>query len=172
MRRVFAKYHMNLYNLTRENFKPHKAPQDITFVRVTQEILDANKMLYPDKYNKWKYNLKKGADGVFAIHNNKVVGYGWLKVKGAKDPFYKFGENVAYLSEYFVNEDFRGKGIYPAMLSHFVITHPEYSEFFISPYTSNVSSTNGLRKVGFQLIRSFVFVRALKIMFNKYEITR
>ena len=172
MGRAFVKYHMNLYNLTRENFQLHKAPEDITFACVTKEILDANKASYPGKYNKWKHNLKKGAEGLFAICDNKVVGYGCLKTKGVKDTFYKIGKNAAYLSDFFVDEDFRGRGIYPAMLSHFVITHPECCEFFISAYTRNISSLNGLQKIGFQYIRSLVFVRTLKMTLNKYKITR
>lgn len=165
---------MNLYHLTGDYFvsQLHKAPKDIVFIRINQENLDTNKDLYADKYKKWKYNLKNGAEGLFAVCNDKVVGYGWLKTKGAKDTFYKFGENAAYLSEFFVDEDFRGRGIYPAMLSQFVITHPECCEFFISAYTSNISSLNGLQKIGFQYIRSLVFVRALKVTLNKFRITR
>lgn len=115
---------------------------------------------------------KGAAEGLFAVCDNKIIGYGWLKTKNAKDPFYKFSKNTAYLSNFFVDEAYRGNGIYPAMLSQFITTHPAHREFFISAYTSNIPSLNGLQKIGFQYVRSLMFVRILKITLNKHKITQ
>lgn len=170
--KIVSIYNMELYSLNRNCFvsRLHTMPSNIKFVRITKEVLEANKSYYPKRYNLWKHNLKKGAEGLFAMCDNRIVGHGWLKKKGSKDPFYRIGDNVAYLSEFFVHPDFRGNGIYPAMLSHFISQHKDCYSFYISVYTHNVSSRKGLLKVGFQCVSYFKFIRTLKITLNKHRI--
>ena len=172
MRKIVMKWHMDLYHLDRASFCSclDKAPQNIKFVYITEANLESNKDYHSEKHNLWKRNLKKGSVGIFALCDGVVVGHGWLKKRGAVDSFYRVGKDVAYLSEFFVSSEFRGKSIYPALLSQLILAHPSYDEFYISAYKSNVASRNGLLKVGFKPIRDFCFVRALKITFNKHKL--
>ena len=169
------KYDMELYCLQRDHLVSYldKAPSNIELIDINDENLEANKSYYPSKYRSWKRSLKKGEKGVFAVCDGKAIGYGWLKKKGTKDPFYRFGKSVAYLAGFYVSSDFRGQNIYPALISQLILSSPEYDKFYISIYTSNVASRNGLLKVGFELIRSLTFIRirALKVTLNKYKIT-
>lgn len=99
-----------------------------------------------------------------------IVGYGWLKSKGIKDPFYVLGKDVAYLSEFFAVEAFHGRNIYPAMISKPIESAVQNNGFFISAYTGNQSSLRGLTKVGFMPGKTLVFKRAFKMTLNKYKI--
>jgi len=172
MGKFIKKYDMDFYSLSRDCFvsQLNKVSIDIDIDCINEENLEANKFFYPNRYKLWRGNLKKGAKGLFAIYGGRVVGYGWLKKKGSKDTFYRFGKDIAYLSEFYVEDSFRGKGIYPALLSQLILSSPEYHRYFISAYTSNVSSCKGLLKVGFERICSFTFIRAFKITFNKHKI--
>ena len=171
---IIKKYSMELYSLDRTNFvsQLHRIPEDIKLVSVTQELLDENRLYCAKNYNSWKHNLKKGAKGLFVVYDGRVIGHGWLKFEGSKDPFYRFGKNVAYISELNVNKDFRGRGIAPAMMSNFIINYSDSYDFYISVYTTNNSSRNALLKVGFTYIEFFEFIRALKITWNQHKITR
>ena len=167
-------YNMELYSLNRDCFisQLHKLPQGIEFHRITESDLEANKSYCASHYKSWKYNLKKGAEGLFATYDNEIVAHGWLKKRSSKDPFYLMEKNVAYLSEFYVNANFRGRGIYPAMLSQFISNDQNFDSFFISIYQNNVASRNGLLKVGFKLSSCFRFVRAFKITLNKHRIRK
>ena len=71
--------------------------------------------------------------------------------------FYSFGKNSAYISEFYVDANHRGKGIYPAMLSHLVLNEHDFDRFYISVYKSNSASRNGLLKVGFKFYKNTKF---------------
>ena len=174
MRKLFAKYEMQLLQLNRAAFssKINNLPNDIQLEMASDDNLHLIKENAESahKYRSWQKYLKNGARGVFAIYGGTIIGYGWLKSKGIKDSFYVLGEEVAYLSEFFVAEAFRGRCIYPAMISWLVESSPQYNEFYISAYTSNNASLRGLAKVGFSLTKTLVFKRAFKMTFNKYKI--
>lgn len=168
----FAKYCMNLYSLDKKDFVSWlpQLPDGIELVDATEKLFDENKAYCAKHYRRWKSNMKKGAKCVFAVHNNRIVGHGWLKTQGSNDTFYKFGRKVAYLSEFYVDGDFRGRGIYPVLQSYLIHENPEYQRFFSSAYPTNVSSLKGLKKVGFSKISTLTFYRAFKITWNKYAL--
>lgn len=169
MKKLIKNYDMYLYKVDREQFVSHlhNLPDNITLVYADEEVLTA--VSGTKKY--WKCNLKKGSECIFALDGQKIVGHIWLKKKGARDIFYRFGKGVAYFSEAYVDDNYRGKGIFPAMISQIILSHPEYNEFYTSIYTHNVSSINGAKKIGFEIVKTLSFVRALKITLNKYRIS-
>jgi len=172
MDKLLKCYSMELYSLDRSNFvsQLHMIPDDIYLTSVTQGLLKENKSYCANHYHLWKRNIKKGAKGLFAVSDGKIVGHGWLKINGAKDSFYRFGKKIAYISEIYVDRDFRGRGIAPAMISHFILDYPKEYTLYISAYASNAASKNALLKVGFSYIRSLKFVRSCKITLNKHKI--
>ena len=143
--------------------------RDVVFRKVCFENIEQMKCKFPNRYKEFCRNLTHG-EGVFLFCGEEIVGYGWLKKKRCKDPFYKIGENVAYLSSFFVEESWRGKGLYPAMISFLIENAPEYDRFYISAYSTNKSSIRGLLKVGFSLTETIVFSRFLKTTINKYKL--
>ena len=163
---------MILYSLDMNDFVSYARliPSGIKIEEITLKQLETLKNKYPDKYRRWKGYLNKGiAKGTFAICDKEIVGYGWLKMARVNDPFYKIeGEDVAYLSEYFVEPSQRGKNIYPAMMSLLIEKNPMFTKYYISAYTSNHSSNKGILKVGFKPEVTCTFLRALKVTFNKH----
>lgn len=167
------KYQMELYSLERSNLVSwmDKIPKVFQFIDVTDAILRENKSFCAKHYKDWKRNLKKGAKGVFVLNDGEIVGYGWLKTNRANDPFYCFQKNTAYLSEFYVDPDFRGKRILAAMISFLVINNFEYQRFYVSAYSSNKSSINGLIKCGFSHLCTLTFLRVAKVTLNKHKLS-
>lgn len=174
MSKLFMKYEMQLLHLNRAMFssKIDSLPDDIQLVEANNDNLHLIKedTKNAHKHGIWQRYLKKGARGVFAVCGDTIIGYGWLKSKGIKDPFYVLGGEVAYLGEFFVVEEFRGRSIYPAMVSWLIEMSEQYNDFYVSAYTSSHSSLRGLAKVGFGMIKTLVFKRAFKMTLNKYKI--
>ena len=108
MRKIIIKHDMELYSLDKEKFTSQldKISEDIKLIDVTVDVLDKNKSYCASNYKLWKYNVKKGTKGVFAVCGDKIVGRGWVKVKGSKDPYYNMGKNAGYVSGLFRNLKF------------------------------------------------------------------
>lgn len=173
MGRFIKKFCMELYSLPGAKSTPklHNIDANVKLIAVTKELFQANKADFASHYRVWSKNIKRGASGVFAVCNGKIIGYAWLRTKGCKDTFYRFDDKIGYVSEVFVDADFRGMGIAPAMMSYLICNHSECDTFYISIYTSNSASRNALLKVGFSYNRSLEFIRIFKITWNKYKIT-
>ena len=173
MRKIIKKYTLQFYTFNKEDFESQldKLSKDIKLIDVTLEVLEQNKTYCADNYKLWKHNVKKGTKGVFAVCGNKIVGYVWLKVKGAKDPYFRLGKNIGYLSGSFVDPTYRGKGIAPAMMSYLVLNNCDRYKICGAIYPTNNPSINSLLKLGgFSCVRNYEFVRALKMTWNKQKL--
>lgn len=116
-------------------------------------------------------NSENRSGGVaVALIDGKIVGCGCLKTHGCSDSFYKIGKQTAYLGVFHTDADYRGCGIYPAVISFLIESNLQYREFFISAYTSNTASIKGLTKVGFVPIKTLEFFRVLKVTVNPYRL--
>lgn len=172
--KTYKVYQMDCFSLNVADFKPVHARLDIEYVQITKENYNL-----VEKINKnpaiENQQLKRGDTGFFALYNGRVVGYGWYKDENSKfcDSFYRVKRkkgNLCYLCRFFVCEEMRGNNIYPAMITK-LIEHREKKspggKYYISAYTDNLSSINGLLKVGFRFVGRYKFVRLLKTTINK-----
>ena len=166
---------MELYRLDKASFLPSFLPSEsLDICPLTKEHLIQIKERYDNKkIRSFFKQLKKPLRyrGVCVTHNGEVIAYGWVKYKYAKDPFYKIG-NVKYFSSFFVDEKYRGMGIYPAMLSYLIQGEENMDDIYISAYDYNVSSLKGLKKVGFKLVEKITFKRIFRITLNKFKLKK
>lgn len=173
MKPLLKRYDMNLYVLKRNRFVSYrnydKLPHGIEFVTLNYELSEKFKENCFGNCKIWRNTLKFGGV-VLALIEGNIVGYGQIKTKKCRDTFYKIGDCTAYLSAFYTSDDYRGQGIYPAVISYLVETNPQYDKFYISAYTTNRSSINGLTKVGFVYKKALSFLRFAKITLNKYPL--
>ena len=167
---ILTNYTMELYHLHISDLAVHTSPR-VTLIKAAQSVTDKHTCPSTQIYNNIIKNLKRNIDGVLAVCDGEIVGYGWIKFKGDSDKFYRFGDRVAYLSEFFVENSFRGQGIYPSIISQLILSHDDYNDFYISAYSNNISSKKGLEKVGFKRIKTLRFTRFLKVTFRRHKIT-
>lgn len=64
----------------------------------------------------------------------------------------------------------RGKGIYSALITALIDYEANINKFYIAVERGNVSSGKGLKKVGFEFIDEYRFIRILKKTFNKKKL--
>ena len=75
------------------------------------------------------------------IHRSRVVG---------KNFKYKFlDKHQAEIGPCYTSKDYRGKGIYPAVLS-FILNENKFSKYYMLVREDNESSLRGVRKAGFK----------------------
>lgn len=162
-----------LYYLHRSNFKSVKSNCSLTFIDINLNNYFLIENIRGKKYVKqFKYQLSLGDYGVYALENDKIVGYGWVKHSGSKDYFYKFSDDICYLCRFFVIDAKRGYGIYPELISKLIESKACYNNFYINVEKGNIASERGLIKVGFRLDSEYTFFRALKHTFNKKMLTQ
>lgn len=92
-----------------------------------------------------------------AYIHQQPAGFGWLargKARiGELDHDLILPLHHAYLWNFRTLEPFRGKGIYPLLLQHILISQKEKTEqFWIIHAPENHSSLKGIRKTGFQYV--------------------
>ena len=77
------------------------------------------------------------------IHTSTVIG------RGFKFPFLKRGE--AQIGPCFTKQDFRGQGIYPAVLK-LILSSGKYKGYYMLVRDDNAASIRGIEKAGFSKI--------------------
>lgn len=173
IKKIFSKYTQNLYQICIDDVKLNLQLDDIEFLFIDMQNYELVKDLRGYTYVKqFRKHLELKDIGIYAIINNKPVGYGWLKRKGSKDYFYKVGE-IDYLCRFFVNPEYRGLGIYPKIIYKLMIVSKEKflnKHFYISVENINQASINGIKKVGFRMIKQIKFIRCMKITLNKFKL--
>ncbi len=178
IKRAFKAYDMVLYSLQRSDFVSYaqsdRLPENFRTVMLDTALLEKygeqiSKMLH--KGTKEIAHFCKAGGVALAFVRDDIVAYGHLKTHKTGDTFYRIGKETAYLSQFYTAPEYRGRDIYPAVISCLVESAPQYDEFFISAYTSNRSSDRGLTKVGFVPIKTVTFIRAFRRTVRKYRIS-
>lgn len=113
--------------------------------------------------------------GIYGILNNQAVAHAWCMVNNDKamkkfPPFYKTKSEIAYIHFCNVKEDLRGNNIYPYLLYNLIkIVNENYNidTFYIDTDDYNVSSQNGIKKLGFELCHKYKFISILDNTINK-----
>lgn len=164
---LFKCWKEKLFSVERHNIVPHKN-ESLTFVPITVEnsylVKDLRDKMYEGQF---LYQLSCGDCGYYAYLNGKPVGYGWAKHEGSDDYFFRISRGVCYLCRFFVHESVRGRGIYPAIITALTEKEQDIQKFYIAVEEGNTSSENGLKKVGFEYVKTFGFIRGFKHTFNK-----
>lgn len=164
---LFKCWHEKLFKLNRSKTIWHRNDR-LKFVPITRENVDLVKDLRGEEYEKqFLYQLSLGDFGYYVYLNENPVGYGWAKHRGSDDFFYRVGEGCIYLCRFFVHESMRGQGIYPAIITALIGREKECDTFYIGVERGNISSEKGLKKVGFEFVKEYGFIRGFKHTFNK-----
>ena len=170
---LFKCWHERLFRVKREKATLQKSDLDLEMIPVTEENAYLVKDLRGAEFEKqFKYQLSLGDFGYYAYCEGKPVGYGWAKHTGSDDFFFKIGEGCVYLCRFFVHESMRGHRIYPELISELMKRENETETFYIAVERGNESSERGLRKVGFEFVKEFGFVRGFKKTFNMKKLTK
>jgi ribosomal protein S18 acetylase RimI-like enzyme len=150
-----------VYPTSKELLKnPQKAiiPFDHTFIIKTTD-LDSIKGLTKEKINIFRSKLTNGDIGIIALENNNCIGYAWASISKNRNnqldnPVIELKKNNAYIYYCHTILDYRGRGIYPQLLSLLAIKlfKEDIIEIIIDTSPNNVASQRGLLKVGFHEI--------------------
>ncbi|MBQ7377979.1 MAG: GNAT family N-acetyltransferase [Clostridia bacterium] len=165
---LFKCWHERLFHIERKDVIRKKSDLLLDFVPITYENTELVRTLRGDVYaEQFQYQLSLGDFGYYAYHNGQPVGYGWVKHKDSDDYFFKIAEGCCYLCRFFVHESMRGHGIYPALITALINKESECNSFYIAVERGNDSSERGLRKVGFEFLKEYGFLRGFKHTINK-----
>ena len=164
---LFKCWHERLFCVKRDKAELQKSSLALEMVPITEENISLVRELRGPEYEEqFKYQLSLGDFGYYAYHEGRPVGYGWAKHGGSDDFFFKIGEGCVYLCRFFVNEKVRGHGIYPELIGALIRKETSVDTFYIAVERGNVASERGLKKVGFEFVREYGFIRGFKKTFN------
>lgn len=166
-------YTQNLYELNIESSSEFSKIENIRFIQINDENYNVVEQIRDKKYKKeFKRQLSQGDIGIYALIDNEIVAYGWLKRKGSSDFFYII-DNIDYLCRFFVKDEFRGLGIYPLTIKELMnISNYRYKsrKFYISINPNNISSIKGATKLGAKFVNQNKFIRLMKVTLNKLKL--
>ncbi|MGJ7919515.1 GNAT family N-acetyltransferase [Neobacillus sp. LXY-4] len=172
-KKLFHVYRSRLYSIHFGDEKNINPKINISFKPINDENYSLVKTFRGDEYIKeFKEMLNLNDFGLYVYVNEEPVGYGWAKLKNSKDYFYII--NNCYLCRFFVSPDYRGLNIYPSIIKEIMtIINKEYGirKFYIAVDKTNVSSINGITKVGFKFRKEHRFIRGCKMTLKKYQLS-
>ena len=170
---LFKRWPERLFRIRRENMIAQKAQVPVSFLQINEGNAQWVRQLRGDVYaQQFLTQLSMGDNGWYAMVDGKTVGYGWIKHAGADDYFFRITEGCCYLCRFFVCESMRGQGIYPQMITELIGREMDCDCFYIDVERGNTASERGLRKVGFEFVKEFGFIRGFKHTFNKKKLER
>lgn len=165
---ILKRWQERLFCLQREEIIPHEARIPITLLPINDKNAAWVIPLRGEIYEKqFREQLAMGDFGYYACVDGKPVGYGWAKHHGSRDYFFKVGGDCVYLCRFFVAEEMRGNGIYPALITGLIEKEADCTRFYIAVEKGNQASERGLLKVGFRFVGQYAFLRGLRYTFNK-----
>ncbi len=116
-----------------------------------------------------KARFEQGEVCGVAWSNSAVVSYCWLAFKQAEvgeiNRYIKLREKELYLYDAFTLPDYRGRGLFPALLTA-ILGHARsqgYSRALIFSNSKNRPSLRGIEKAGFSLFQSIHFLKLLDL---------
>lgn len=165
---------MIVYYIDKKDFVANKAKVNLRFQEISNSSLsEIGKMMGNYYYRVFKKVLKENKSiGVAAYYNDDFVGCGWMKLKGAKDLFFKLKsikDDQAYLASFHVKNEYRGNGIYPAMLTWLIESDKakQINQFYIAMSKTNISSQKSIEKMNPKFLYTEKKYRFMRITLNK-----
>lgn len=113
-------------------------------------------------YNRFNKFFDEGENGYYVYWEDKVISCGWVyinfKSSRVKKKYIVIPKGFAWLHDFWTHPDFRGRGIYPAllqfickeMLSERLVLSP--SNILIDTDINNTASNKGYKKLVFNLL--------------------
>lgn len=170
LKKIFCIYREQLFSISVKDACNQFSNNDISFEEITLSNYKQVASIRPGNFyiKDFKKMLILGDKGVFASLNGRLVGYGWLKQEPTKDYFFEI--KAAYLCRFFVHPDYRGKNIYPTIILHLlsILKNKGIEKAYLAVEHTNNASLRGIRKVGFDFIKEFPFIRICKCTLNKH----
>lgn len=170
---IFKIYTDNLYYLFSDDKKIIYSKYNIEYEVFTSQNHFKVGLLRGKGYIKQFLKMLEYGDlGVFAKIDNDYVGYGWAKFSNSKDYFFKIDN--CYLCRFYVDNNYRGRSIYPNIINWLIDEakiKKELDVYFLAIEEGNRSSIKGATKVGFKYFSTYKFYRFLKLTFNKKKLT-
>ncbi|MGI6523668.1 MAG: GNAT family N-acetyltransferase [Christensenellales bacterium] len=172
---IIRLYNMVIYKIKKADFIPIEAKIDLEYREINNENINEVMGIRGKHFlNEFKKVLKGNkALGIAAYKDEEVIGYGWLKTKGARDSFFNLENVEGYLATFFVKrEAYRGKKIYPSLITKLIESEKakEVKEFYIATERKNTSSQKGFLKLNAKHEKNIKILRAMKITLNKYTL--
>lgn len=168
---LFKCWHERLFSVNITNVVLQNSDLELKMVPITEEnaslVCDLRDYAYEAQF---RYQLSLGDFGYYAYYNDCPVGYGWVKHSGSDDYFFEIGSDCVYLCRFFVHESVRGRGIYPEIICALIQKEDAVKTFYIAVERGNESSERGLKKVGFQFVKEYGFIRGFKKTLNKKKL--
>ena len=164
VKRIYEKKSICLYKLEYENLIEVKSKEDIDididFIK-ENSCDDILSWRGKDIANEFKDMIGNKELGIYARYNKEVVGHAWCilgKYNNYPNNMFKIDSNQAMIHFCRVKKSFQGNNIYPYMLVS-IIKHIHKENniniFYIWTVKNNLSSKNGLVKVGFQIDKEY-----------------
>lgn len=171
---IIRLYNMVIYKIKKADFIPIEAKIDLEYREINNENINEVMGIRGKHFvNEFKKVLKENkALGIAAYKDEEVIGYGWLKTKGARDSFFNLENVEGYLSTFFVKREYRGKKIYPSLITKLIESEKakEVKDFYIATESKNTSSQKGFLKLDAKHEKNVKILRALKVTLNKYKL--
>ena len=130
----------------------------------------------PEFGRKFQEFLRVGDLGVYALDGGKAVAHLWAKTYSRENEdiegYFRLREGEAIIHYGFVDEKYRGKNIFPLMLTVLctkLFGERNISLIYVFVERENIPSLRGLRKVGFAVSRErlyFPLYQKLKARLN------
>ncbi len=167
-------YNMVVYKIEKADFIPIESSVNLDYKEITKENINKVMGLRGKHFvNEFQKVLKENKSfGLAAYNEDEIVGYGWLKFKGARDSFFNLSSINGYLSAFFVKKEYRGNKIYPSLITKLIESDKakDIKEFYIATENKNLSSQKGFQKLNAKHIKDVKILRAMKITWNKYKL--
>lgn len=174
MRKPITRYDMNLYGLNMDDMIRVRPDLNLTYEFVTEKnLIDVARLRNNMRLREFRRILKQNSLGLVAYVDSEIAGYGWIKLEGCYDAFFRIGGDKGYLASFFVRPKYRGKNIYPNIIQELILKSNESygTEYFlIGIQKENLASIRGASKVGFSYLRDYKIYRAFKMTIPKYTI--
>jgi RimJ/RimL family protein N-acetyltransferase len=172
-KKLFQIYRLKLYKINYRDIKSVTSKIEITFEPINYEnYMLAKNIQGAQHVGEFKEMLNMNDFGLFVCVNGKLIGYGWGKIQNSKDYFYNIQN--CYLCRFFVSPQYRGLGIYPCIIKEIMSSiKKEYGieKYYIAVESNNISSINGITKVGFEYVNEKRFIRGCKITLNRFQLS-
>lgn len=104
---------------------------------------------------------------------NDVIGYYWLFFTGANEFEYRIrSSNIALISNIYVFEKYRGNGFVRKMVNHAmqICKEMKVQRLYAAVRKNNKSAWNAYNKIGFDIVKDYIFIRFLKINIPYYKL--
>lgn len=130
---------------------------------ITKQVSDSKKIMSISNLTLKEVERRKNNKNDFftALIDKKTAGYGWrCRFKTTFGPFKKkitLPKGNEYMWDFFTSPEFRGRGVYPSLISIIINQQSNAEKFWVITQTSNTSSNRGLEKAGFSIYSKVYF---------------